>query len=158
EMARDVDAEPIEQRGEASVQVVAVPATAGEDPADAGERIDPGRLAAHDVDVLVRNRREVRALQLRQLGCIHVAGPGVDAKLVRVRGGGSVVDLARDGARRGTAPWHFLNFLPEPHQQGSFLPTFRWSFTTCRCSGGSASAVAAPSMAPSAIPAAAIAS
>src|SRR3989344_422439 len=20
-------------------------------------------------------------------------------------------------------PWHFLNFLPEPHQQGSFLPT-----------------------------------
>ena len=21
-------------------------------------------------------------------------------------------------------PWHFLNFLPEPHGQGSFLPVF----------------------------------
>jgi hypothetical protein len=25
---------------------------------------------------------------------------------------------------RGYAPWHFLNFLPLPHQQGSFRPSF----------------------------------
>src|SRR3954447_7828403 len=29
------------------------------------------------------------------------------------------------------APWHFLNFLPEPHQQGSLRPTF-WSAETVR--------------------------
>ena len=64
----------------------------------------------------------------------------------------------RDLERR-YAPWHFLNFLPEPHQQGSLRPTF-WlsSLTTvpwgCAArAGGGASAVA---VAPA--PAAAIAS
>src|SRR5437762_10259288 len=28
------------------------------------------------------------------------------------------------------APWHFLYFLPEPHQQGSFRPTFSLSDLT----------------------------
>src|SRR5213079_2104030 len=34
--------------------------------------------------------------------------------------------------RRRQAPWHFLNFLPEPHQQGSIRPTLSFSATT-RC-------------------------
>src|SRR5258707_10062954 len=29
------------------------------------------------------------------------------------------------------APWHFLYFLPEPHGQGSFLPTLACPRTTC---------------------------
>ena len=28
------------------------------------------------------------------------------------------------GLRYFSAPWHLLNFLPEPHQQGSLRPTF----------------------------------
>ena len=36
---------------------------------------------------------------------------------------------------RGQAPWHFLYFLPEPHQQGSLRPIFsRSSLTTVSCS------------------------
>ena len=63
---------------------------------------------------------------------------------------------ARHGMRRRQAPWHFLNFLPEPHQHGSLRPTSRCSLTTCGCGangfGGEASAVAVPA------PAAAMAS
>ena len=41
------------------------------------------------------------------------------------------------------APWQRLNFLPEPHQQGSLRPTSRSSFFTICCgTGGSATAVA----------------
>src|ERR1051326_9330529 len=29
------------------------------------------------------------------------------------------------------APWHFLYFLPDPHGQGSFLPTLAAPRTTC---------------------------
>ena len=29
------------------------------------------------------------------------------------------------------APWHFLNFLPDPQGQGSLRPTFSWPRTTC---------------------------
>src|SRR5581483_2190444 len=36
--------------------------------------------------------------------------------------------------RRPQAPWHFLYFLPEPHQQGSLRPTFSCS-PTGRCCG-----------------------
>jgi hypothetical protein len=36
-----------------------------------------------------------------------------------------------DGRLYASAPWHFLNFLPEPHGQGSLRPTFspvrRWA-------------------------------
>src|SRR5262249_46313423 len=34
------------------------------------------------------------------------------------------------GPRRGYAPWHFLNFFPEPHQHGSLRPILSWSETT----------------------------
>jgi hypothetical protein len=34
------------------------------------------------------------------------------------------------GRARGYAPWHFLNFLPEPHQQGSLRPSFSRSGVT----------------------------
>ncbi len=40
------------------------------------------------------------------------------------------------------APWHFLYFLPEPHQQGSLRPMFSCSFLTT-VSTTSAAAVAA---------------
>src|SRR3954467_14520060 len=33
-------------------------------------------------------------------------------------------------ARYTPAPWHFLNFLPEPHQQGSLRPIFSCSSST----------------------------
>src|SRR4029077_11758492 len=33
----------------------------------------------------------------------------------------------------GYAPWHFLNFLPEPHQQGSFRPILSRSAVTRCC-------------------------
>src|SRR3954451_21569465 len=37
---------------------------------------------------------------------------------------------------RGHAPWHFLYFLPEPHQQGSFRPIRSLSsLTIVSCSG-----------------------
>src|ERR671917_2176565 len=48
------------------------------------------------------------------------------------------------------APWHFLNFLPDPHQHGSLRPTFWCSLlTTVPCCwgarvGGGARAVAVP--------------
>ena len=29
----------------------------------------------------------------------------------------------RGASRPGQAPWHFLNFLPEPHQHGSLRPS-----------------------------------
>ena len=35
--------------------------------------------------------------------------------------------------RGAQAPWHFLNFLPEPHQQGSLRPSCSCS-STRRCS------------------------
>jgi hypothetical protein len=35
--------------------------------------------------------------------------------------------------RRRQAPWHFLNFLPEPHQHGSLRPSFYCSDVTRRC-------------------------
>src|SRR5699024_12421265 len=28
-------------------------------------------------------------------------------------------------------PWQFLYFFPEPHGQGSFLPTLTWRLTGC---------------------------
>ena len=34
------------------------------------------------------------------------------------------------GCARCYAPWHFLNFLPEPHQQGSLRPSFSCSGVT----------------------------
>src|SRR5438034_2788009 len=37
-------------------------------------------------------------------------------------------------ARQVYAPWHFLNFLPEPHQHGSLRPSFSCS-PTVRCVG-----------------------
>src|ERR1700716_2982989 len=39
----------------------------------------------------------------------------------------------RDGAY---APWHFLNFLPLPHQQGSLRPTWCSSSTMRWCTTG----------------------
>ena len=37
----------------------------------------------------------------------------------------------RDKEEAGQAPWQRLNFLPEPHQQGSFRPMSRCSLTAC---------------------------
>src|SRR5262249_57542407 len=50
------------------------------------------------------------------------------------RGGlGSLGPPRASGGRY--APWHFLYFLPEPHQLGSFRPIFSFSpFTTVSCS------------------------
>src|SRR5262249_27591928 len=37
---------------------------------------------------------------------------------------------------RGYAPWHFLYFLPDPHQHGSLRPILSFSsLTTVSCSG-----------------------
>src|SRR5436305_14976436 len=53
---------------------------------------------------------------------------------------------------RPYAPWHFLNFLPDPHQHGSLRPTC-WVSSTRRCSTcGSGSNSCSPSY-PSATPA-----
>ncbi len=38
------------------------------------------------------------------------------------------------------APWHFLNFLPEPHQHGSLRPIVSCSSTRRCCTGGGSSA------------------
>ena len=41
---------------------------------------------------------------------------------------------------RAQAPWHFLNFLPDPHQQGSLRPIVSSSESTrCSTGGGSSS-------------------
>jgi len=56
------------------------------------------------------------------------------------------------------APWHFLNFLPLPHGQGSFLPTPAYGFVAkagsaipgwlrCTEGGGGSAAVTRPSAA-----------
>ena len=42
--------------------------------------------------------------------------------------------------RRAQAPWHFLNFLPDPHQHGSLRPIVCSSESTrCSTGGGSSS-------------------
>src|SRR3954462_12990963 len=49
-------------------------------------------------------------------------------------------------SRGGYAPWHFLNFLPDPHQHGSLRPICSTAATR-RCSttgAGSASAYSSP--------------
>ena len=46
----------------------------------------------------------------------------------------------------GYAPWHFLNFLPEPHQHGSLRPIASFS-STIRCwtiAGSTASSASTP--------------
>src|SRR5579863_9836836 len=43
----------------------------------------------------------------------------------------AMVLLAGAHDETGHAPWHFLNFFPDPHGQGSFRPTFSWPRTTC---------------------------
>src|SRR5438132_12386920 len=56
-----------------------------------------------------------------------------------------VPTLAAGGAAAPYAPWHFLNFFPLPHQQGSLRPTW-CSSSTMRCSTtGTASCACAPS-------------
>src|ERR671936_406622 len=48
------------------------------------------------------------------------------------------------------APWHFLYFLPEPHQHGSLRPIFSRSLLTrVPCGPGGAVAAPAPSPPPS---------
>ena len=50
---------------------------------------------------------------------------------------------------RRQAPWHFLNFLPEPHGQSSFRPTFSYAPATRCCGRWSVfTAVASPPSAP----------
>src|SRR5919108_620464 len=54
------------------------------------------------------------------------------------------------GRASGQAPWHFLYFLPEPHQQGSLRPIFSRSlFTRVPSGAGGAVAALAPSPPPS---------
>ena len=84
--------EPGEQRGERAVQVVAVPATAAEDPPRGRERVDRRRPASHDVDGLVGDSLEVDALKPPQRGEIDVARIQIEAEQLEVR--------ARDALRQ----------------------------------------------------------
>src|SRR3954451_13042820 len=61
------------------------------------------------------------------------------------------------GLRRPHAPWHFLYFLPLPHQQGSLRPTLSCSSLTTVSTGSgipppSASSAASAPDSPAAIP------
>jgi hypothetical protein len=40
----------------------------------------------------------------------------------------------------GYAPWHFLNFLPLPHQQGSLRPIFSFGLVRTGCAAAAATA------------------
>jgi hypothetical protein len=44
------------------------------------------------------------------------------SKMSRARGTGGALRSA--AAARSASRWHFLYFLPLPHQQGAFLPSF----------------------------------
>lgn len=64
--------------------------------------------------LLGRDLRKLRLLLVRQR----------DLHSLSVGAGKWGVNLFRTLAPYPCAPWHFLYFLPDPHGQGSFRPTF----------------------------------
>ncbi len=105
EVPRDIDAEPGEQRGERAVQVVAVPATAAEDPPRGRERVDRRRPAPHDVDGLVGDSLEVDALEPPERGEIDVARIQIEAEQLEVRARNALWQRRdRRDCHRGVAP------------------------------------------------------
>src|SRR5205085_3564813 len=97
-------------------------------------------------------------LVVPEAGLLHLALERADALAQPgwVKGSPRAASAGRGGRRQRAscayAPWHFLNFLPDPHQQGSLRPICSRS-STCRvsiwtgistsCSANSASATPA---------------
>src|SRR5207248_3344581 len=84
---------------------------------------------------------------LRDRDRAGAAGRDAPAAEDRVRCGRSVKRRAAarqegDGREESYAPWHFLNFLPEPHQHGSLRPILSCSVARTVC--GAVVAVAPP--------------
>ena len=107
-------------------------------PGPSGRRGDPARVADHP------RRRRVRGDDVRP-AVPHRSRPGVRGRRATslrghaVRPAGRRCAVRRAGPRRagslgagGHAPWHFLNFLPDPHQHGSLRPSCSFS-STRRC-------------------------
>ena len=74
------------------------------------------------------------------------AGPGVRGRRAGAQRRRAVRPARRSGAVPGArprsgrhAPWHFLNFLPEPHQHGSLRPSCSCSSTRRCCTTGDGS-------------------
>ncbi len=89
-MARDVDLEPLEQGDERTVEMEAVATAAPDHALDARERLDPRRRAAVDVDVLVRDPRDVRPRESGERCGVDLARRGVDAEMLEVRRSGAI--------------------------------------------------------------------
>src|SRR5262245_21018557 len=81
-----------------------------------GRQRDP---AVHDRDEPLRER-------VVEDGVARAVAPArFDGFVVRARPRGNPFEeLVEEQYRRVYAPWHFLYFLPEPHQQGSLRPSF----------------------------------
>ena len=106
EMACDVDAKPLEQGRERAVQVEAVPASPGKYAKHACDRIDRRRRATHDVEVLVRNGGDMRALQRGKRRRIDLVTLCLNANPLEIRSRERIVERRhRPGRvrRRGSA-------------------------------------------------------
>ena len=85
-----VDLEPLEQRRERAVQVVAVAAATREHTLDTGEGIDVGRTTAVDVDVLPHDPLDVRASERCEHRAVDTSWSGFDVEVGEVRSGDPV--------------------------------------------------------------------
>ena len=109
-------------------------------PGRTGRRRDPPGVAHHP------RRRRVRGDDLGP-PVPAGAGPGVRGRRageqrrrpVRPTRGSGAVPGARPRGGRAYAPWHFLNFLPDPHQHGSLRPSCSCSSTRRCCTTGEGS-------------------
>ena len=90
DVAGDVDLEPLEQRPEGAVEVKAIAAAPADHAVDGRERLDPRRLAAIDVDVLVRDPRHVRAREGSERRGVDLALCRIDPEELEVRRSGAI--------------------------------------------------------------------
>jgi hypothetical protein len=92
--------------------------------------------------------------RLRPNGRLSAGSPAIDAGLATRLAGrrdlygaprrrGRAIDI---GAVERQAPWHFLNFLPDPHQHGSLRPIASFSSSLRCCT--TAGAISSPSSTP----------
>ena len=89
-MPRDVDLEPLEQGDQRTVEMEAVATPSPDHAVHARERLDPRRRPAVDVDVLVRDPRDVRPPKSGERCGVDLPGGRVDAEMLEVRRSGAI--------------------------------------------------------------------
>ena len=75
---------------ERAVEVEAVATASADHALDARERLDPRRRTAVDVDVLVRDPRDVRPRESGERRGVDLAARGIDAEMLEVRRRGAI--------------------------------------------------------------------